>query len=140
MSVEEKKSQESNKRLLKKMLIAVLGLVTVSMVFGCATIQKGKGVEHIVLVKLKPDATQEEIKAFTLALLSLADEVPGIVEISAGVNSSPEDQNKGYNYGIIVSFADGAARDVYLTHPNHIKVGKEYISLIEDLLIVDFEH
>ena len=122
------------------MLIAILGLVFVSMVFSCATIQKEKGVEHIVLLKLKPDTTQEEIKAFTLALLGMADEVHGIFEISAGTNNSSEGQNKDYNYGLIVSFADGAARDVYLTHPNHIKVAKKYISLIEDLLIVDFEH
>jgi len=95
----------------------------------------------MVLLKLKPDATQEQIEALTTALLSIADEVPGIVEITAGVNSSPEGQDKGYDYGLLVRFTDAAARDAYLIHPYHQSVVGEYaVPILEDLIIVDFEH
>lgn len=99
------------------------------------------GVEHMVLLKLKPDATQEQIEALTTALLSIADEVPGIVEINAGVNSSIEGQDKGYEYGLLVRFTDAAARDAYVTDPYHLSIVGEYaVPILEDLIIVDFEH
>ncbi len=96
-------------------------------------------VEHIVLLKLKDDATDDQINALTEGLLSIQDEVPGILHISAGVNSSPEGQNKGYNYGLIVRFVDEASRDVYLNHPYHLKMVTDFaVPILEDLLVVDY--
>ena len=96
-------------------------------------------VEHLVMVKLKESATEDQITALTEGLLSMQDEIPGILHISAGVNSSPEGQNKGYNYGIVVRFVDEAARDAYLPHPYHQKIVADYgVAILEDLLIVDY--
>ncbi len=41
------------------------------------------GVEHMVLIKLKKDTTQEQTNALTEDLLGLKEKVPGIVEICA---------------------------------------------------------
>lgn len=96
-------------------------------------------VEHLVMVKLKESATKDQINALTEGLLSMQDEIPGILHISAGVNSSPEGQNKGYNYGIVVRFVDEAARDAYLPHPYHQRIVANYAAaILEDLLIVDY--
>jgi hypothetical protein len=66
--------------------------------------------------------------------------VPGVVDIAAGVNSSVEGKDKGFNYGLFVRFTGAAARDVYLTHPNHVNVVTEYMPILEDLIVVDFNH
>ena len=105
-------------------------------------------VEHIVLFKLKPATMEEQIQTLTQGLLKMADEISGIEEISAGVNTNPEGLNRGYNYGLIVRFVDAKARDAYIPHPFHQRVVKEYIvgkavtTLLELLaahgIVVDF--
>ena len=98
-------------------------------------------VEHIVLMKLKADVTEEQIGALTQALLKMGDEIPGIEEISAGVNSSSEGKNQGYNYGMLVRFPDAAARDNYLPHPFHLKTSSEHLRpMADDVLVLDYEH
>lgn len=96
-------------------------------------------VEHIVLLKLKSDVTSEQIDDLPNALLSMADEIPGIESITAGTNNSPEGKSQGYTYGFIVRFTDEAARDAYLPHPFHVKVASEQIRpLVEDVLVFDY--
>jgi hypothetical protein len=98
-------------------------------------------VEHLVLLKLKSDTSQEQIDALTTALLNMKEKVPGIIEIAAGVNSSPEGASKGYEYGLLVRFKDAVSRDAYLTDPGHIKVVTENIDpILEDSIVVDIGH
>ncbi len=96
-------------------------------------------VEHIVLLKLKPDVTEAQVAALPDALLEMVDEIPGIESITAGTNNSPEGKSHGYTYGFIVRFTDEAARDAYLPHPFHQKVAGEQIRpLVEDVLVFDY--
>ncbi len=98
-------------------------------------------IEHIVLFKLKPTMTESMIQSFTETLLSMAGQIPGIVEMSAGQNNSPEGLNQAYDYGMIVRFVDAAARDTYLPHPVHQKIIKETIEPnIDGVLVLDYEH
>lgn len=97
-------------------------------------------IEHLVLFKLKPGTTEAQIKTLTDALLSMKSQIPGILEISAGVNNSPEGKDQGFNFGLLVRFEDAAARDGYLPHPVHVQTGKDHIRpLVEDVLVLDFE-
>ena len=71
----------------------------------------------------------------------MADEIPEIVDISAGVNTSPEGSNQGYNYGLIVRFIDMEARNTYIPHSFHQRIIKEYVrSNMNEGLVVDYEH
>ena len=98
-------------------------------------------VEHIVLLKLKSEATEQQIQTLTDALLKMADEIPGIEEISAGMNNSPEGKSEGFNYGFIVRFSNQEARDAYLPHPVHHQVAGEYLRpIVDDVLVFDYEH
>lgn len=97
-------------------------------------------VDHLVLAKLKAEATQAQIDSLTEALLTMKKEVPGIIDIAAGVNNSPEGMDKGHNYAVYVRFKDIAARDAYLTNSYHQGIVVEYaVPILEDLTIVDFE-
>jgi hypothetical protein len=98
-------------------------------------------IEHIVLLKLKSDTTAQQIQTLTDALLKMAGEIPGIEEISAGMNNSPEGKNGDFTYGFIVRFRDGAARDAYLPHPVHRQVAGNYLRpIVDDVLVFDYEH
>ena len=96
-------------------------------------------VEHIVLLKLKPDVTSEQLDALPDALLKMKDEIDGIESITSGINHSPEGKSQGYTYGFIVRFSDETARDEYLPHPFHVKIATEHIRpLVEDVLVFDY--
>ena len=98
-------------------------------------------IEHIVLLKLKPDTSETQIQTLTGELLKIADEIPGIETISAGMNNSPEGKNHDYTYGFIVRFTDAAARDAYLPHPVHRRLAGEYLRpIVDDVLVFDYEH
>ena len=97
--------------------------------------------EHIVLLKLKSEATKKQIQTLTDALLKMADEIPGVEEISAGMNNSPEEKSQGFTYGFIARFTNQEMRDAYLPHPVHRKVAGEYLRpIVDDVLVFDYEH
>lgn len=91
---------------------------------------------HIALYKWKTTATNEVIRNALNEVKSLADKVPGLIEISWGENTSK--YGEGYTHVILVRAENQAAIDAYRGHPDHTKVAKE-IEAIEDHGIgVDF--
>lgn len=95
-------------------------------------------IEHIVLFKLKEEATTQQREAMLAGLKSLRQSVPGIVELSCGENFS--ERNQGYEIGLVVRFTDRAALDTYLPHPAHRAVVEEKIRpIMEGVIVVDYE-
>ncbi len=85
-------------------------------------------IRHVVLVRFKQDADVPKI--FT-ALKSLQAKIPGIVSISTGKDNSPEGLQRGNTHGFTLDFVDAAARDAYLPHPEHQKVGAMIVASAE---------
>lgn len=85
-------------------------------------------VRHVVLVRFKTDVNVREISD---ALKALQSKVPGIVSISIGQDNSPEGLQRGHTHGFTVDFIDTAARDAYLPHPEHQKVGAMIVAAAE---------
>jgi hypothetical protein len=98
-------------------------------------------VRHMVVFKFKPSATPAQIQQVTDALRALKDRIPGIVSFEHGVNNSPEKKNLGFTHAYLITFENAAARDAYLPHPEHKKVGALLGSLgvMEDVFVVDYE-
>jgi hypothetical protein len=95
-------------------------------------------VEHVVLFKLKPETTDEERAAACRALGELGAKVPGILDISCGVNFST--RNQGYDVGLVVKFVDRDALDVYIPHPAHREAVEQYVRpIMQDVIVVDYE-
>ena len=95
-------------------------------------------VEHVVLFKLKAEATAEANRAAIEALKGLRDEIEGIVDLSCGVNFS--ERSQGYEIGLVVRFRDRAALDGYIPHPAHRGVVDQYLHPIrESVIVVDYE-
>ncbi|MDB5169116.1 MAG: Stress responsive alpha-beta barrel domain protein [Candidatus Saccharibacteria bacterium] len=92
---------------------------------------------HIALYRWKPSATIEQINKALSDIEALAEKVPGIVEISTGVNTS--NYSEGYTHVILVRGDSQAALEAYRAHPDHV-IAAKLIDDIEDRGIgVDLE-
>jgi hypothetical protein len=85
-------------------------------------------IRHVVLVNFKPDAKVADIFD---ALKALQQKIPGIISISAGQDNSPEGLQRRHTHGFTVDFKNAAARDAYLPHPEHQKVGAMIVAAVE---------
>jgi hypothetical protein len=95
-------------------------------------------VEHVVLFKLKPEATEEQRRAMLEGLRGMRQAIPGIVDLSCGTNFSARSQ--GYEIGLVVRLTDQNALEGYLPHPAHRSVVEQYIHPISDgVIVVDYE-
>lgn len=95
-------------------------------------------LEHIVLFRFKPETTTFTKQKIAEELLALKKTVPSIQDISAGPNFS--DRNQGYEYGLVVRFADRQGLDAYQIHPDHQRLVHELIRpALADIIAVDYE-
>ncbi|MFC7065654.1 Dabb family protein [Brucella rhizosphaerae] len=99
-------------------------------------------IRHIVLIRFRSDIESSEIEAALDQVVALREKIEGIVAITVGGNVSPEALDKGFQHGFVVDFADKAARDAYLPHPDHVVVGTRLVELadngIEGILVFDY--
>jgi hypothetical protein len=91
---------------------------------------------HFVCFKYKPetDAAARTQHRERLAALKGLD---GVIDLKVGedVVRSP----RSYDTGLLITFADRAALDVYAQHPRHVPVAQYGVSLSEHIVSVDFQ-
>jgi hypothetical protein len=76
-------------------------------------------VKHAVVMRLKREITPEKVREIFGTLEGLRSKIPGLLDFSGGAYSSPEGLNQGFTHGFVMTFADEASRNGYLTHPDH---------------------
>ena len=96
-------------------------------------------VKHIALIKFKADTTQEQIDKVFEEILEMSESLPGIEDYVSGPNNSPEGLNQGFTHGFVMTFTDAAARDAYLTHPEHERVKVAVLPFVESVAVFDFD-
>ncbi|PYV02850.1 MAG: stress protein [Acidobacteria bacterium] len=95
-------------------------------------------IEHLVLFKVKSEASPADAEKMVLALRSLAGRVPSIRELHCGTNFS--NRNQGFTHGLLVTFRSRADLDAYSDHPEHQRVVAECVRpIVESIVVVDFE-
>jgi hypothetical protein len=95
-------------------------------------------VEHVVLFKLNEGTTDEQRAAAMAGLKALRQQVPGIVDLSVGLNFS--DRNQGFELGLVVRFVDRAALEGYLPHPAHRSCVETHLRpIMSSVIVVDYE-
>ena len=94
-------------------------------------------VYHIVLLTFKP-GHENRFQPLMTALRALRPKLSGMTGISGGPYDSPEGFNQGYTHGFIITFADAASRDHYLTHPDHEQVKADFLPLVEKVVAFDY--
>ncbi|HLP87603.1 MAG TPA: Dabb family protein [Nostocaceae cyanobacterium] len=96
-------------------------------------------IQHIVLLKFKPETSSETISELLRKLENLKIVIPGITYFAGGAYSSHEGLNKNYTHGFLMTFESAAARDHYLPHPAHEQVKAEILKHIDDVIAFDIE-
>lgn len=101
-------------------------------------------IRHIVLVRLAPEVSAAEWGALTAGLDGLRAAIPGMLSFVPLANVSPEEPViHGFRHGFTVDFADAAARDRYLDHPEHKALGARLVAAcdggLDGLLVFDHE-
>lgn len=86
-------------------------------------------IDHIVLLKVRPDVTEEDIKRLIDGANSLKA-IPGVITITVGstfVEEWMSDRRDGVTHSISVRLESKDALKVYQDHQLHVKVKNECI-------------
>lgn len=93
-------------------------------------------IEHIVLLKLKPETTDDQVRQAFEAAEELPNEIPGLLKFSYGRDRS--EPVHGFNLASVVRLADEEALGRYLEHPRRLAYIEEHVApLTEDRIELD---
>jgi hypothetical protein len=96
-------------------------------------------VKHIALIKFKEGTSQDQVAQLFQEVMDMTENIPSIEDYVSGENSSPEGLNQGFTHGFIMTFADAAARDAYLPHPEHERIKGLLLPHTDSIIVFDFE-
>lgn len=96
-----------------------------------------RAIDHVVLVRWGPGTTPAAVEEIRAAVRTLPASVPGIESLSEGPSVSPEQLEGGFEYGIVIRFADEGARDAYLPHSAHVPVADALRRRAQHLVVFD---
>lgn len=100
-------------------------------------------IKHVVLMKFKPEVTQETIDGIEADLKAIQQKLPGMLEFSMGPNVSQEGVSKDFTHGFVMTFASLADLQAYLPHPDHVAVKPKIINNLDGgldgAMIMDWE-
>jgi len=98
-------------------------------------------IRHIVLIKFKPDVSEDTISGLFAELRDIEKHVSGIRAITSGRSESPEKIERGYMHGFVVDFDDWEALERYQTHPDHKALGGKLVANaiggLDGILVLD---
>jgi Stress responsive A/B Barrel Domain len=93
-------------------------------------------IQHIVLLKLRPQATDDEIRAAFDAGSDLPNEIGGVTRISYGRDRSQPAH--GFTLVSVVELDDEDALDTYMHHPRRLEwIDRHVAPLTEDRIELD---
>lgn len=85
-------------------------------------------IRHIVLIRFRPDVTEDAITAIFTDLQAIRAKLAGVLAITSGRSESPEAIERGYMHGFVADFSDWAALQAYQDHPDHKRVGAALVA------------
>ena len=87
-------------------------------------------IQHIVLIKWKPDVTDEQIAAAFAEAQRLVDGIPSVRDVTLGRNRSRSDH--GYTHALIVQLSRDDGLEEYLENPVRSQYVAEFLEPLED--------
>lgn len=97
-------------------------------------------VLHVVLVRWSGDGDTAAARATADQLVEEhLTTIPGVVEVAHGTSVSPEGLEQGFDWALVVRFADAAARDAYLPHPAHQPVAAHLQRRSDAVVVFDLD-
>jgi hypothetical protein len=95
--------------------------------------------EHLVCFKFNERFHPDMALRLVDALKAFKGRIPGIVEVTAGVNVTEETANiHGYTLGLRVTFESQDALRDYGPHPVHQQFVKQLDGLVDNVVVMDY--
>lgn len=91
----------------------------------------------VVIVKFKPQVTEEVKEQAIVDVLALKDKIPEIKVATGGKTFT--DRSKGYEWGWVVELEKKEDLPIYSNHAAHVEFVQKYKPLFEDLIALDYE-
>lgn len=123
-----------------KRIRIMLGAALAAMMVSCVQVPVSKGVQHVVVVWLKKPgdaADRERVVAASREFRS----IPGVCDLTVGtcVPGGRPIIDGTYDVAISMRFADEAAMQAYVEHPDHKAAAEAIIKpLAKKVLVYDF--
>ena len=100
-------------------------------------------IYHMVLLKVRENVSHDDVEKVFTKVGNLRDVIPGITGFEWGPYFSNEGLNRGYTHAFCMTFTNAAARNTYLSHPEHQIVKGHVVETLEGgvdgVLSFDFE-
>ena len=93
-------------------------------------------VKHVVMVKFKPEVTQEQQAEFAKMSVGALVQIPGVKSIVAGQALDIEGK-PAYNAVLFIDFDDEAKLKAYLEHPTHKAAEAQFLAMCSDVMVLD---
>ena len=95
-------------------------------------------IRHILLIKFKAGVGAAQIESVKALFEATPTKIEGVLSAEWGLNDSPEGLNKDFTHAVFMTFADAAARDHYLPHPQHDALKQVFVPLVQDIVVFDY--
>lgn len=93
-------------------------------------------IKHIVLWRMKPEVTEEQVAEMKAQLEGLKGKVDALIDIEIGIDFQRKDASS--DVSLYSVFNDEAGLQAYATHPEHLKVVEFVKPLIAERRVVDY--
>ncbi|OYW21699.1 MAG: hypothetical protein B7Z55_05530 [Planctomycetales bacterium 12-60-4] len=97
-----------------------------------------KLLRHMVLFKMKADATPEQVQELVDAFAALPVKISEIHAFEHGGDVSVENLADGFTHGFLVTFKTAKDRDAYLPNPEHQKFVQLAKQRVDKALVFDY--
>lgn len=95
--------------------------------------------EHLVVFKFNSSITPEKQKQLVDQLLAFRGQIPGILDMSAGVNVTEETDNiHGFTLGLRVTFDSLESLRAYGPHPIHQQFVASLGGVLDNVIVVHY--
>ncbi|MFG0288358.1 MAG: Dabb family protein [Rhodopirellula sp. JB044] len=95
-------------------------------------------LRHVVAFRFKADVSDARIQQAVQDFRGLAELIPEIKRFEGGKNLSTMSKNKEFTHWFVLTFDNEEARDIYLPHPDHMRVVEKNKPLLADLLVAEY--
>lgn len=93
-------------------------------------------IKHVVLMKFKPEVTEEQVGDVEQNLDALPGAIPEILSYDFGRDVVHSERS--FDFGLVSSFSDLEALKRYQEHPDHQAILGKLKSLCDQIIVVDF--
>lgn len=95
-------------------------------------------LKHVVLFRFKPETDEAQKAALAEGLGALPETIAEIREFVFGRDVVRSERS--YDFGLVSTFDDRAALDIYQIHPEHQKVVALVRQICSSVVAVDFDY